>query len=570
MIFSRNKKNRFKKTYSNLFLVIFLIIGLGGSLFLIRPAQGVHCTCHVVSDTAPTTIFRTAKTAFNAAVDYANKIANVAHFFLKLEEHVNQIITELLKTRLINSLTRETINFIQGKTDGQLKFVVDLNGYLNGSSNYRNLPEAFLAEVESSEYPEYIKESYKNFFVQLSGDLEGSSSVSLKEEPILKKTNNDEYTLDWDNIYGQMFNLEHTKNTDMAILNAYSEFVNKVEEKRKEKELSYLAGQGFAPQTVELEGDNCLVEDSEGNCVMPSSIITTPGKVFSSMIANIADAHIKRIVNANRLEDFIVVIANSFIDKIIGSSKDGGLLAVSMGKFSTDTSDYFEDDSNDKSNSAIEWLMWKTKSKTFLETKLLVTLRELKKCLASKGDSIMIDRVDKQIKDFEARLEKIKKEISVVQNNYLLYTPEKYGSVKAAKEQYIGFEEADREFSEDAFRCAKTSDDDTVTNWVAIKQKSYDIIMQAPGGIIYYIDKFINYYKTKGESSSYWEAKRSYYEKLAEKIHNDIERVRANPLVPHSSVKEAKDEYNNLVAILRNYKSEWEELSGENDDSSGY
>ncbi len=567
MLNFKSKKNRFKKVSFGLFLILFLTMNLGGALLLAEPAEAMHCACHVVSDTSSLSVFRTAKVAFDAAMNALNKTANVSLLGLYMIDHTLKFLAEILKTRLINSLTRETINFIQGKTDGQLKFVTDLKSYLRGPNTFENLPAALSATIENSDYPVFIKEIYKDFYQAADLDLASSSKVGSQKGvgPSYKQSEDGVYEMDWDNLAINSFDINSTADPRWATLNAYLTLANEAEKQQEEKKLLYLAGQGFAPQTLDLGGEDfCLVNDLQGNCIVPSTFITTPGKVFSSMLANIADAHIKRIVNAENLEDFLVIVANSFIDKLVGSKKSG-LLGLNMGTFASSTSDEFtKEDSTKNTNKATDWLMWKMKSRALIQTKILTTLRELKKCLASKGDEIMIKEVDKNIKDFETKLETMNKRISLLEMNYAAYDPREYGTVDAAKKQYEGLETSADEFSAALFQCAKTADDDTVTNWVAIKQKSYDIIMQAPGGIIYYIDKFIDYHRQRGESTSYWQAKKESYANLANEIHKDIEAVRANPLAKHSSVESAKSEYNSLNATLNNYKKEWENLINNN------
>ncbi len=577
----RNRKNKFKKAISKLSLLFFALFLIVNSFFIVPyQAEAVTCgACHIVSDISKTSLFRTAKTAFNSAVNFLNKLANASLLTLYAADHAQKFIAEILKTRLINSLTQETINFIQGKTDGQLKFVTDLNNYLNGPENYENLPAVLSAAIEQSNYPPAVKEVYKDFYQTLDKDISSSENQSQENQTKsetdfssksnlgYKVSNDGCYEMNWDSLSD---NLNPAKSTDpdTAVINAYLAFEDQAKQKQEQKKLLYQAGQGFVPQTLNI---GCDIQDGQGNCILPRKIITTPGKVFASMIANIADAHIKRIVNAENLENFLVIVANSFIDKLV-SSGNGGLLGVRMGQFvSSNTSQEFQDvDKGSASNNAGEWLMWKEKSRSLLQSKIITGLEELRRCLASKNDSIMIREVNKKLNDFENRLKEINKSISLVENNYASYSSQKYGSVNTAKEQYNGLKTSADEISRDLFQCAKTADDDTVSNLVSTKQVSYDTIMQAPGGIIYYIDKFIGYYKENGGGSvSYWESKKRYYLNLANEIKHDIDQVRSNPLTKHSSTESAKNEYNSLKSTANNYKKNWESLTNQSNNQYG-
>lgn len=420
------KKDSLKRKSFVLFLVVLLIIGPIFNLFFVGRAQAVW-PVHIVIDTSPTGVL-------NAFANLADKIINAATLGIKIWEKANLILTEALKTVLINGLTNETIGFIQGANGGQPKFVTDLGNYLWGSVLY-NLNEVLRAKFGNIFCP--MAKPYFNLGLNIASRSLYFECIDLNS---LAGRNDPWYAFD-------RFMLNPLGNDPYAaLLIGVEKHDEELARREHQQELKYLASQGYVPQTKKTK--KCILYDDQGNCVKYQEVITTPGKVYSDMVQNTADAHIKRIANAQRLEQIMTIIATSFIDKIVRAGENG-LLEMSAKTESVPSSYYSGVGTSDVYN----WLNWKHQSYITIKEKIIPTLEALKDCYSQKGDDTKVSSTEALILQYQSREGEMKIVIEKIEKDPSQYDPWANGSVSQAEQEYHQLEEDYKRYDRMLFDC---------------------------------------------------------------------------------------------------------------------
>ncbi len=423
-----------------MFLIVFLLTFLIFASLTGRPASaflgglfgggghGVGGSVHVVLDTSPTSIIRTAKDIVMAASS-AITAMETTHLavYTTIIKPLKTKIEETLKRSVWKSLSNEALKWIQGKGEKGMagagpKFVSDLEGYLYGRKNIQGLDSALVSR-EGSQYCEELRPRYKYFVEDAYQQMAGSNSgdmCALNEEAGSWK----DYCSDWDNGGSDAFLSMVTNPYNSwqgATANAISDVYQEEGQKEHMQELKYVANQGWKP--TEKKGA-CLLKDAHGNCLKWQTLITSPGTVARDVLSSTINSGFNSILNAKSFSDLGGLVANTLVDKLAGMGKDG-LLGLE-GVVKDLPSQFFQGlggEGGPVKEGVNSWLTYKKMSSNLIESYILPLLRDTK----GGGEEVI---------KYTNLKNKIDREYNMIAADPKDYNPNFDGTAQEAKNEY--------------------------------------------------------------------------------------------------------------------------------------
>lgn len=251
------------------------------------------------------------------------EVANLGSLLLDyFIQEIFKILLEIFKLEVLDKLTDQVVAWVTGSETGNVQFIQNWGSYLStaynagfnsvgGELRLANVCNDFKEPLIQSNWAEDLPADENSPFIQ---------QIGCTLDPLLESlgSSREDYQKDFRNggwlAYAeQLFQPQNTVLGALAF--AHSEAERRAESKQNAFEQQGVASKGYLPIK------RCVFGTSPDSCLQYQ--ITSPASILEDALSANVKNRYDYIVNADQFSEIVAVIAEGFINKLIGAGVDG-------------------------------------------------------------------------------------------------------------------------------------------------------------------------------------------------------------------------------------------------------